>query len=237
MSKTMKKIGTIFAAAALVGATLTGAIAADLKDLPAPFVKDGKADVTIVVGASAATADVLGSIDIASALQAASVTTTTVNVGGSKTQTASAGVKVESSGNGLILNQGLYSLDAQFDDKDLDLLASGVVTDESSNDDFDYDQTLQLGHDVLVRFDADDTDMKEPALYLDLDTTLDTLFNYTLDFKGQNLDMTALTDSETITMLGKTFTVDPSITATGDITLHGSDKTEYMALNEPKVYN
>jgi len=237
MSKTMKQIGTIFAAATMVGATLTGAIAADLKDLPAPFVKDGKADVTIVVGASAATADVLGSIDIASALQAASVTTETVSVGGGKTQSASAGVKVESSGNSLLLGDSLSSVETTFDDKDFpELLASGTVTEQDDNTDYDYDQSLSLGTDVKVRYDADDSDMKDPVLYLDLDTNTDILWNYTLDFKGKNLNISALGDSESVTMLGKTFTFDPNTAASGEIKLFGSDKTEYMTLNEPKTF-
>jgi len=239
MSKTMKKIGTIFAAATLVGATLTGAIAADLKDLPAPFVKDGKADVTIVVGASAATADVLGSIDIASALQAASVTTETVTVAGSKSSTVADGAKVETSGNSLLLNEDLDAVEASFDDSDLpELLADGIVTEEDDNNDFDYTQELALGADIQVEFDADDTDMDDPLLFLDLDTaSSDILWNYSLEFKGgQLLALDELEDSETVVMLGKTFTFAPNIAHTGEITLYGSDKTEYMTLNEPKTF-
>jgi len=241
MSKTMKKIGTIFAAAALVGATLTGAIAADLKDMPAPFVKDGKADVAIVVGASAATADVLGAIDIASALQAKSVSTTAVSVpGASKSASVSDGVKVETSGNALLLGEALSTVmpGNVLDDSDLpELLADGIVTEEDDSDEFDYTQELALGTDIKVEFDSDDTDMDNPVLYLDLDTSADVLWTYSLEFTGGSaLNLTTLEDSETIVMLGKTFTFDPNIDTTGTITLFGSDKTEYLTLNEPKTF-
>lgn len=238
MSKTMNKIGTIFAAATLVGATLTGAIAADLKDLPAPFVKDGKANVTIVVGQNAATADVLGSIDIASALQAASVTTTTVSVGGSKGSSVSDGANVATTSQPLLLGQKLNQAQTKLDDTDLpDLLADGTVSDESSNDDYDYDQELTLGAAPIVFGTSFDSDINDPTIALDLDTSgADNLWNYTLDFKGKSLNLVDLDDSETVTMLGKAFTFSPSITNGADVKIYGSDKTEYMTLNEPKTF-
>ncbi|MBT7440417.1 hypothetical protein HN789_04195, partial [archaeon] len=67
----------------MLGATILGATAAtwDLMDYPAPFVADGQLDDTVlVVGAAAQTADVLGAIDIAAALQAAAVSQTAVEV-------------------------------------------------------------------------------------------------------------------------------------------------------------
>lgn len=238
MSKTMKKIGTIFAAAVMVGATLTGAIAADLKNLPAPFVSDGRADVAIVVGARAATADVLGSIDIASALQAKAVTTTTVNVGGSRSSSVSDGYKLEKSGNALLLGGNLNAIDSNIDDKDLpDLLADGVIEDADDNDELEYDQTIVPGADITVQYDNDDSDMDDPVLYLDLDTAADVLWTYNASLKGgATVDLATLDDSETVVMMGKTFTFAPTNTATSEITLFGSDDTEYLNLNEPKTF-
>lgn len=239
MSKTMKKIGSIFAAATLVGATLTGAMAVgDLKDLPAPFVKNGMADVAIVVGQKAATADVLGSIDIASALQASSVTTTTVNVGGSKSSAVEDGVKIETSGNALLLGETLNSVDSELDDGDLpDLLADGSIEDEDDSDELEYEQTITPGTAPTVKFDASDTDMDDPVLHLDLDNGDDILWTYDLNLKGSSyVNLTNLDDSETVTMLGRTFTFAPDNANTGEIKLFGSDKTEYLTLNQPKTF-
>ena len=68
MNKTMKRIASIGIATTMVAATLTGALAADLKSLPAPFIENGKTDVQIVIGAVADTADVIGAVDIATGL-------------------------------------------------------------------------------------------------------------------------------------------------------------------------
>jgi len=68
----LKKYGAALAGSAvLLGATLTGASASnhDLGDYPQPFVdEDGDVQSSIVVGEDAATADVVGAIDIAGSL-------------------------------------------------------------------------------------------------------------------------------------------------------------------------
>jgi len=69
----VRKAAVLGSSAALVGTTLMGALAYDLGTYPAKFIVNGQFDGKIVVGEKAATADVLGSIDIAASLQAASV--------------------------------------------------------------------------------------------------------------------------------------------------------------------
>src|SRR3989344_4205378 len=91
--KTMKRIAAIGTGVAMVGATLTGAMAVDLSDYPQPFVVDGVYDDTnaLVVGDDADAADTLGMVDIATGLQFESKTavesdSTTVSVTGGKTE-------------------------------------------------------------------------------------------------------------------------------------------------------
>ncbi|PSH00812.1 MAG: hypothetical protein BRC30_01490, partial [Nanohaloarchaea archaeon SW_7_46_7] len=86
--KKLKKYGTAIAGSALlVGATLTGAAAqsgssGDLGDYPAPFVDDdGNIQSSIVVGDDAATADVVGAIDIAGSLSQAAYTSEEIEGG------------------------------------------------------------------------------------------------------------------------------------------------------------
>ena len=73
VKKTIKKIVAIGAGAALVGATILGAVAS-LDNYPGNMVTEGMFNGKIVVGANAATQDVVGAIDIAASLQAAAVT-------------------------------------------------------------------------------------------------------------------------------------------------------------------
>ncbi len=73
LRKTISKILALGTGAVMVGATILSATAAaDLKNYPSPFVKDGKFNAVLVVGDSAASSDVIGSVDIATSLQFAS---------------------------------------------------------------------------------------------------------------------------------------------------------------------
>ncbi len=233
MSKTMNKIGTIFAAVTLVGATMVGAMAADLSQLPAPFVQNGVADVAIVVGANAATADVLGSIDIASMLQANAVTTTAVETSGNSKATVEGGASIDQSGNPLLLGGSLQTAKPRMTSSDLpDLLADGDITLEANSKDYKYSQYLTFGSGATVNFDKNPSGLDTPTLYLN---TRQPLWTYNMSVRGTPLDLTNATNSETITMLGKTFTFDPTTTATGDIVLYGSDNTQYLTLNQPET--
>ncbi len=80
VKKAIKKVIALSAGAIMVGATVMGAMAADLKDYPSPFLNaDKKFDGYIVVGEVAGTIDVIGAIDIANNLQAEAVLQTTVS--------------------------------------------------------------------------------------------------------------------------------------------------------------
>ena len=56
--------------ASMLGATVLGAMAADLSDYPSPlFINGGEFQGSIVLGDNAIAADTLGAIDIATGLQ------------------------------------------------------------------------------------------------------------------------------------------------------------------------
>src|SRR3989338_4848960 len=69
VKKAIKKIAALGAGISMVGATMLGAMAADLSSYPDLFIKDGQFNGAIVVGDKAAAEDVVGSIDIATSLQ------------------------------------------------------------------------------------------------------------------------------------------------------------------------
>src|SRR3990167_5373318 len=96
----IKKIGAISAGSAMLGMSMTGALALNLGDYPAPFV-----DLTAkqysylaVVGATAASSDTIGVADIVSGLGAAKVPGTsgggTVTVAGGVSETIPLGQNI-----------------------------------------------------------------------------------------------------------------------------------------------
>lgn len=106
----IKSVAKVVAATAAAGALLTAtvagaAFAADFGSFPAPFVKDGKFDGKVVVGANAQTADVVGAIGVAAALgQAAWMEGTATGTGKATVSVASAdGVSGE-----VLLGQAVY---------------------------------------------------------------------------------------------------------------------------------
>jgi hypothetical protein len=133
--KNVKKIFAIAATTAMLGATASFA-AADLSDYPMPFVnEDGVLNAAIVVGANAATADVLGSIDIAASLQSMAVTETAI--------AGSSEVAVEGAEDfdNLFLGNTALDYNVELDSSDL----TGFV-----DSDFDQDGTEVDYNDYIV---------------------------------------------------------------------------------------
>ena len=236
VKKVAKKIAAVATGSALMGATILGASAQTvlLSDFPEPFVgPDGVGDVNFGIG-SGSTDDYLGALDIATNLQANAFEEVTVSGGVGAQTTVSDGAKIESAGNGLLLNESLKQAEERFDDDDLPfLLRDGEVVEEDENDDFEYEQRLNFTNNVTVEYDSDDTDLDDPMLYLDLDQAEGILWEAILDFTGSDLNVTELDDSETIEWLGKVLTFDPDNDKTGQITLFGSDVTAFLELNQP----
>src|SRR3989344_522205 len=135
--KTMKRIAAIGTGVAMVGATLTGAMAVDLADYPQPFVVDGAYDDSnaFVVGDEADAADTLGVLDIGAGLQyeskvAVESDSTTVSVSGGKTEQVA-------------LHLGLSNstfFDTQLQDDDVSNLFDGEITFQGTA----YDTSEQL---------------------------------------------------------------------------------------------
>ncbi len=144
VKKTVKKILALGAGATMVGATIMGAMAYDLADYPEPYIVDGVFDGTIVVGAAAATQDVLGAIDIGASLQADAVTQEAVDIPGEAGTVNLEGdtYKIETSSDAFELRENVGSVIDTFDSSDLDALQGGTITtDEGSTD---YNQYLRL---------------------------------------------------------------------------------------------
>ena len=135
----IKKIGAISAGAAMLGATLTGALAADLSGYPAPFVDTSakKFDYLGVVGADSSAVDNLGLTDITAGLSAVKVPGTgtdgTVSVSGGVSEDLPIGDNIASS------NQ----LDKSLDDSDVGNLLDTTISFQGS--DYDVSEHVELG--------------------------------------------------------------------------------------------
>ncbi|HLC46998.1 MAG TPA: S-layer protein [Candidatus Nanoarchaeia archaeon] len=196
MRKTIQKISAIAAGVSMVGATIMGAVAADLSQYPAPFIKNGAFDALIVVGDDAASEDVVGAIGIGTSLQYAMRQAAAVS--GNAQVTISEGKKIDRTGDHLNYGDEFQDiLGAPLDDEDLPvILGDGTYQDSEGITDNkeDYEQRLyfyntseandagQKGSARLV-FTTDDDGKKAAADYLEFDSgSTDYMYRYRLLF-------------------------------------------------------
>ena len=174
--KTIKKIMALGVGAAFIGATVMSATAADLKDYPAPFVKDGKFNAVIVVGDEAASSDVIGSVDVATSLQYQARVKKTVNVGSSMGVTLGGdSKKIEEATNLLELGENLTSIRSSVTSSDLKSLKDGTISNQYGT--HTYTQVLDIPKHAYVRYLKDTSNGAgvhvddEPFDYLIVPTT------------------------------------------------------------------
>jgi hypothetical protein len=122
-------------------------------------------------------------------------------------------------------NTGVYD-----DDDFPELLADGIV-EEDDGGEYEYSQTITVG-DATLAYGQDDDYGDDPVFYFDLDAGSQDFLIYRVEMTDQ-LDLTDLTDSETIEMFGKTYTFDPNHDAGDDVTMYGSDVTVIISQGEP----
>ncbi|MBI5797375.1 hypothetical protein HZA98_00540 [Candidatus Woesearchaeota archaeon] len=229
--KTMKRVAAIGTGVAMLGATLTGAMALDLKDYPSPFVVNGAYDSTnaLVVGDNADAADTLGMVDIATNLQFESKTavksdSTSVSVTGGKT-------------NGMTLGLGLSNttssgtFDKTLQDDDVTNLFDGTINFQSA----EYDTSEELNIDnalsplVATGLSSSDTNYKADP-YLEVTNRKDIKFFYKFD-ESINLSLASTSQPLEIGFLGNHLKIT-SVPSTGtSITAYVGDE-HYMTVGD-----
>lgn len=142
--KGLKKVGAIAGSSLMAAVTLSAAAsAADLSDYPQPFVTNGVFDGKLVIGAGAATSDVVGAIDIAASLQA--ITGDAVSSGAGSIVVANG--KVEEVGLGEYLNAST-AFTGTVDNTDLPgvLMESSVTItdDDGDTETYDFHEEIQF---------------------------------------------------------------------------------------------
>ncbi len=217
LKRVIKKIAALSAGATMVGATVLGAMAADLGDYPSPlFIKDGKFSGILVVGDKADAKDIIGITDIMGSLQYAA----TKSAGGSTTTiaTISEGVKIDKSSSHLNYGESFADImSTGLDVDDLpDVLTDGVFEESEgvNKNDVEYEQELRfIDGTATLTFDQDDDDAPTAGDYLILEKT-DAAYNYVLDFDDDveydnSSEANAGDDLETavLMMQGNTYTI------------------------------
>ena len=220
--KKAKKVFAIAASVAMIGVTAASAAALDLSDYPQPFIsEDGELDAAIVVGANAATQDVLGSIDIAAALQSEAVTA--VEIEGSSEVVVTGGEEFDD----LFLGQTNLAFDTQLDANDLD----GFVDSDFDQDDtdVDYKDYLEIQDGAIAFYGAgsaapynEDFGKTVYAVVTD-ETKIRYVVEIEDDFNSSNIGATGFDDDVEFKMLGTTIRITGA-SGTNEITIEGSNE-------------
>jgi hypothetical protein len=241
IKRVVKKVAALGTGATMVGATLLGALAAaDLSQYPDPlFIKNGVFDGIIVVGDEAASSDVVGSVDIATALQFASTSTSASGGAGVVTSVEGDAFQISKSGDNLNFGEQLTSPVSVVDDGDLDALADGEISNEKGS--FSYDQFIDLPDDADVVYEVDSDQSEDPELYLKFADDY-KVYTYRLSFPTalrtdvDSADDWQDLDNKQITLLGQEYTITGSDNSTGTLTLMGGAIQDTLNEGETKTY-
>jgi len=195
--------------------TLGGAVAASF---PAPFYGTSSCTVVVVYGANAAAGDFDGDTSISDYLA------TKVTVTGGTPSGESA--LLDKSTDHLNFGENVtLAHSARVNDGDLPVLLADGTYSASDNDEFNFEQTIDLGVDLRLTYfrDSEYEDLvglatNTPAVGIKIADGLEVL-NYTLDFSDVESDIVSseLEDVEgsTITLLGKAYYVSDFDTTGG----------------------
>lgn len=229
--KSLKKFAALGTGAVMLGATITGALAADLGDYPAPFVVDGVYDDSnvFVYGDQALADDTAAMLDIAASLQFMAKTAVTDS---GSTVTVSGGKADQ-----IPLGQGFSNstfFDKTLQDDDVSTLFDGainfagteydtseelqmcdqtepfVATSLMTDDDYKRDVFLELGKDkVRYAYSFDE------SILLNSTTSSNPI---EIDFLGKTLKITSISaDTSFTATVGEEFTLNAgdSVTVEG----------------------
>lgn len=242
VKKAIKRIVALGTGAAMVGATVMGAMAADLSNYPNQYLKTDNGRTTfdgyVVVGKDSKSIDTLGAIAISNKLQTKTVvygddSSSSVSVSGDSWQ-------VKTSSNYLELNENISQVETYIDGNQLKALADGKITNEKGT--ADYEQYLYFDlADTKVVYE-EDTDIEKIAEYFKVAD--DSKFaRYVLDFKT-DLESDIITsgslddlEDKQISMMGKSYNIVRAMNGSNiELTLMSGSIRETMNEGDSKTY-
>jgi len=260
LKRAVKRIAAIGTGVAMLGATMTGALAQpDMADYPSPFIVDGKdsGNIAIVVGAEARSADTIGALDIAKQLQFDSkVCAPDAASSGSVTVSGDA-VEISHSSDLLELRETIGDVRETLTDVEVagGGLASGkITTDEGSTE---FNQYLRFADSTLSSFSPKVVFTESEGIldgyvgdYLfiqdanDSSAPTNSFFEYEIEFESgleSAVSSTTLPDleDEELLILGTTYTIVDTYVSGEDIklTLLGGAVYDILGEGETKTYN
>ncbi len=235
--KAIKKIIALATGATMLGATIMGAMAADLSQFPSPLlIKDTTFDADIVYGSNADPSDIMGLVD---AVAAISVIETGVTVsGGSGVDLEGDSWKAETSSKVLELGETLSDIQSTITEDELNALADGTFT---AKNDADYEQEMRFSGNVVLAYE-EDTDNDVVDTFLTLENN-DEILNYTLTFTTSaesDVDGDELEDMEdqTLRILGVDYTMTKTTYSNDaiELTLMGGALLDTLEQGQIKTY-
>ena len=235
--KTIKGIVALGSASILMGSTLVAG-AMDLGNYPSPFTEDGHFDGSIVVGANAATADVIGAVDVAAGLQADNVREEIISIEGigDISISVSDGIALESRGVKLNLGDVISASRSRYDFDSLpELLSeSEIVDDTGTNGDIEFSERLRLPTDGMnITFgnvEVDDEDIVSEFIYFFGENEI----NLTIDFDDE-VNFLEYDESEEIVILGRPYVIAEQ-DDDSELVLYGSTQEAALELGESKTF-
>ncbi|MFH1408275.1 MAG: hypothetical protein ABIH34_00035 [Nanoarchaeota archaeon] len=250
--KAIQKIVALGTGGAMLGATMMGALAADLKDYPNPMFigADGSFNGVLVVGVNAASSDVVGMTNIMGALQAAAVRNVPVSSGGADEIVVQGdSKKIERSTNKLELSESLRDTGiTSLTSSDLEALKDSTFTNEFGTSTVVQTITLPEATSGKVWYTTDPNDETAddiPAPQVKFNSN-EMAYKYVTQFTpalksdhntGSSGYLEDIRDKK-VTLLGKEFTIQKADhTAANNIklTLMGGARTITMEEGERRV--
>jgi hypothetical protein len=229
----IKRIGACVLGTVMTGASLLApALAADLSDYPAPFITDGTTNFLIVVGANAATSDVVGAINTAVRLGAepGETKTCTAGVAGSS---VSEGASLSTSSTALYLGSAVNSVTQTLTSSDLSILEDQTFTDDGGID-YKYSQYIKIGPNQITFAQQDTNSDPVVAIQMDSSTVANSLYNVSISFNKALAFNASDSEGQEIVLMGKTYTIS-SDTDSDTIVLYGSAVEETIEAGQEKT--
>jgi len=238
--RAIKKIIALATGATMLGATIMGAMAADLADFPSPLlIKDATFDADIIYGMNADPSDIMGLVDAIAAISVIE-TTGTVTTGGGVSAVGEA-YKVERATNRLNLGEDIVDVATTIDAEDLPLVLADGTYSNDENKDFDYEQTITLSSADFTAFSDKDLNDNDPAIgihYEDDDDVLRYELSFTTDAES-DVDDDTLEDFEdtSIVMLGNTYDIVEATNESGGyLEIMGGAIKDVLEQGQTKTY-
>ena len=247
----VKKIAALGVGAAMLGATMTGALAADLTDYPAPFIVDGvySSNNVFVIGRNAKAEDNIALANVVKDFQLRSKICVPGVAGGSVSVSGDA-VEVSDPSDLFELREALGNVRETLTEVELDGLRGGLVTTSEGTTEFNQYlrfQTTSLANLTapVVNFTENDAPTSEIGDYLIVregSGPQGAFFEYELEFEdGLESDIVSNSlddfEDEELVILGNTYTfVETRIDTTANsIVLELLGGAEYAILEEGEV--